>query len=398
MTAEDEGKHGLKSTTDTVAESDLQQQAASVLFPLRIPVYNFDVRRRTIATRGINYSFSFLAAVPPTKTTSAPPRLAADLVDQDVRSQVDKLAQSMPDLYIKERINFEEKQDSSSPHNLLLLSHDQSEHNQSPSLSSQCNKEPNNIQTAASSPTVNISTPLATPSRTRSTSRLPVRKSVSSPSRVSSPQPKESPSITNNNDNPPHTISLFRSTSDGEDSKPRKTPATAAPSKKSRQVNGGVGGRSMKNGKTNGAAALKKVSTKTAAGEANVSMPGTNTNQDDDDEEEDDIRPMRLTPSERRRREAKRAEQIKFWRAREEREARDARLVARRKLMAEGQEAARRRRMQQSGAAVEELSRQDSPSSSSRKAVKFNLRLNRVIEIQSPEQKKNVAVVDQQQR
>lgn len=391
MTVEDDDG-GLKPA-DTVSSGC--HRVASILFPLPIPAYNFDARR-TIAARGINYSFSFLAAVPPTKTVSAPPRLATGTVDnnkvdhkqQDCSIIDDTVTQPLPDVDITNQPQIQASvkiQDLSCKQ--IIPSCHQLDHDQSPGPSPQGNKEPNKIHTAPPTPIVNPSTSYAAPSSTRSASRLPVRKSVSSPSKVNSPQTKGPSSNTNNNNPPPPVPPLTRSTSEGEHSNPKKTTAAAA-SKKPKSVDNGT--RVVKNGsKSNGT--LKKAS-KAAAGEANVSMPGTNTNQSNDDEEID-VKPMRLTPSERRRREAKRAEQIKFWRAREEREARDARLLARRKLMAEGQEAARRRRMQEKGQTIEEPTspRQDSPPS--RKAVKFNLRLNRVIEIKSSERN-----VEQQQR
>ncbi|CAM0142604.1 unnamed protein product [Umbelopsis sp. WA50703] len=74
-----------------------------------------------------------------------------------------------------------------------------------------------------------------------------------------------------------------------------------------------------------------------------------------------------MTQQEKRRRQAKRAEQLKFWRVREEREAREARLASRREAL-EGRSSNAKR------AAPAET------PSPLRKAVKFNLKRNRVIQ------------------
>ncbi|KAJ2957570.1 hypothetical protein NQZ79_g6744 [Umbelopsis isabellina] len=74
-----------------------------------------------------------------------------------------------------------------------------------------------------------------------------------------------------------------------------------------------------------------------------------------------------MTLQEKRRRQAKRAEQLKFWRVREEREAREARLTSRREAL-EGRSSNAKR-----AAPVE-------TPSPLRKAVKFNLKRNRVIQ------------------
>lgn len=85
--------------------------------------------------------------------------------------------------------------------------------------------------------------------------------------------------------------------------------------------------------------------------------------------EEDDnlVRFGPMTLQEKRRRQAKRAEQLKFWRVREEREAREARLTSRREAL-EGRSSNAKR------AAPAET------PSPLRKAVKFNLKRNRIIQ------------------
>ncbi|CDH60905.1 predicted protein [Lichtheimia corymbifera JMRC:FSU:9682] len=89
------------------------------------------------------------------------------------------------------------------------------------------------------------------------------------------------------------------------------------------------------------------------------------TKQGNDGDEEDEA-PVRITAQERRRRENMRAQQIKMWRVREEREARDARTIARRKMM----ERPTPRNKEPSP-----------PPTPPRRAVKFNLKRNKVIEI-----------------
>ncbi|KAG2171493.1 hypothetical protein INT43_009154 [Umbelopsis isabellina] len=74
-----------------------------------------------------------------------------------------------------------------------------------------------------------------------------------------------------------------------------------------------------------------------------------------------------MTLQEKRRRQAKRAEQLKFWRVREEREAREARLNSRREAL-EGRSSNAKR-----------AAPAESPSPL-RKAVKFNLKRNRIIQ------------------
>ncbi|KAI7871002.1 hypothetical protein BDF14DRAFT_1767237 [Spinellus fusiger] len=79
--------------------------------------------------------------------------------------------------------------------------------------------------------------------------------------------------------------------------------------------------------------------------------------------EEKDEAPGPISIKEKRERQAKRAEQIKFWRVREEREAREVRLAVRRRFMA-GEEPSK-----------------EMNDGRVKKLVKFNLRKNKIMEI-----------------
>ncbi|KAH8553895.1 hypothetical protein BGW37DRAFT_554828 [Umbelopsis sp. PMI_123] len=98
--------------------------------------------------------------------------------------------------------------------------------------------------------------------------------------------------------------------------------------------------------------------------------------EEDSDEVEGITRFAPITLQEKRRRQAKRAEQLKFWRVREEREAREARRAGRRELL-EGRSGNAKR-----GGSAEPTA---GASATLRKVVKFNLKRNRVIQFDDRE-------------
>ncbi|KAI8582108.1 hypothetical protein K450DRAFT_229040 [Umbelopsis ramanniana AG] len=111
----------------------------------------------------------------------------------------------------------------------------------------------------------------------------------------------------------------------------------------------------------------------------NATKKSTTTNKDEEDDVDDVEGITRFAPitlQEKRRRQAKRAEQLKFWKVREEREAREARRVGRRDLL-EGRSGNAKR-----GGSAEPTT---STSATLRKAVKFNLKRNRVIQFEDRE-------------
>lgn len=111
----------------------------------------------------------------------------------------------------------------------------------------------------------------------------------------------------------------------------------------------------------------------------NATKKTTATNKDEEDDVDDVEGITRFAPitlQEKRRRQAKRAEQLKFWKVREEREAREARLAGRRDLL-EGRSGNAKR-----GGSAEPVT---STSATLRKAVKFNLKRNRVIQFDDRE-------------
>lgn len=113
----------------------------------------------------------------------------------------------------------------------------------------------------------------------------------------------------------------------------------------------------------------------------NATKKTTATNKDEEDDVDDVEGITRFAPitlQEKRRRQAKRAEQLKFWKVREEREAREARLAGRRDLL-EGRSGNAKR-----GGSAEPAT---STSATLRKAVKFNLKRNRVIQFDDREAK-----------
>ncbi|KAG2180340.1 hypothetical protein INT44_003342 [Umbelopsis vinacea] len=106
----------------------------------------------------------------------------------------------------------------------------------------------------------------------------------------------------------------------------------------------------------------------------NATKKSTTTNKDEEDDDVEGItRFAPITLQEKRRRQAKRAEQLKFWKVREEREAREARRAGRRDLL-EGRSGNAKR-----GGSAEPTT---STSATLRKAVKFNLKRNRVIQFE----------------
>lgn len=111
---------------------------------------------------------------------------------------------------------------------------------------------------------------------------------------------------------------------------------------------------------------------------ASIKKQATANNEAEDDVD-DDIegvtRFSRITTQEKRRRQAKRAEQLKFWRVREERDAREARIANRRQL--EGRSPNAKHAVSNNEPAT--------TATTLRKAVKFNLKRNRVIQFDDRE-------------
>lgn len=112
---------------------------------------------------------------------------------------------------------------------------------------------------------------------------------------------------------------------------------------------------------------LKKKSTT-----VNKSLQTSNVKADEEEEDEPMTKPMSLT--EKRKRQAKRADQVKIWKVREEREAREARLVIRRQIV---------------NGTNKKITQSSSTSSTTstirkkKKRVKFNFEKNSVIELPS---------------
>ncbi|KAF7722484.1 hypothetical protein EC973_003104 [Apophysomyces ossiformis] len=133
----------------------------------------------------------------------------------------------------------------------------------------------------------------------------------------------------------------------------------------------------------NAAAAAAAASTKTTTTSTTSSMavngrskmregdiPMNHRSKDDEDEER---MPRPISLKEKRERQAKREEQVKLWRVREEREAREARSAARRLQMGQRRSVTAMKDVQQGEKQV--------VSAATKKGVKFNLKRNRVIEI-----------------
>lgn len=112
---------------------------------------------------------------------------------------------------------------------------------------------------------------------------------------------------------------------------------------------------------------LKKKSTTT-----NKSQQTSNVKAEEDEEDEPMTKPMSLT--EKRKRQAKRADQVKIWKVREEREAREARLVIRRQIVN-----GTNKKITQSSS----TSSTTSTTRKKKKRVKFNFDKNSVIELPS---------------
>ncbi|KAL7309782.1 hypothetical protein PS15m_010622 [Mucor circinelloides] len=112
---------------------------------------------------------------------------------------------------------------------------------------------------------------------------------------------------------------------------------------------------------------LKKKSTT-----GNKQQQTSNMKAEEDEEDEPMTKPMSLT--EKRKRQAKRADQVKIWKVREEREAREARLVIRRQIV---------------NGTNKKITQSSSTSSTTstvrkkKKRVKFNFEKNSVIELPS---------------
>ncbi|RUP44148.1 hypothetical protein BC936DRAFT_149876 [Jimgerdemannia flammicorona] len=116
-----------------------------------------------------------------------------------------------------------------------------------------------------------------------------------------------------------------------------------------------------------------------------TSRPGIDHSETDadhsvEDNDEDDSYPTPSTLKEKRARAARRAEQLKKWRVREDREARELRAVARRKLVAENGNG---RLLQREGREGGSVSSGDEREREKAKSVKFNLRRNIVFEFDS---------------
>lgn len=223
-------------------------------------------------------------------------------------------------------------------------------------------------------PTPHLSTP---PSRSSSSSsRIPIRKSNSMPT-AKSPEAittRRAPATTAAATT---TTTLHKRKHDGQQQTPR--PRSASPKPSTAPVRN-------KTTSVNRSSSPSPKSIATKVREADVPMPkkpiptspplrihhgahkksGNKDHTKHGNEDEEDEAPVRITAQERRRRENMRAQQIKMWRVREEREARDARTIARRKMM------------------ERPTSRNKEPSpppTPPRRAVKFNLKRNKVIEI-----------------
>lgn len=215
-------------------------------------------------------------------------------------------------------------------------------------------------------PTPHLSTP---PSRSSSSSRIPIRKSNSMPT-AKSPEAVTARRATITNTTTTST-SQHKQKQDMQQQIASPKSSTIS-SRNKTSVNRTSSSKSM------------ATTTTTKVREADVPMPkkptpsspplrnnGTHKKSGKDHnkqniEDEEDEAPVRITAQERRRRENMRAQQIKMWRVREEREARDARTIARRKMM------------------ERPTSRNKEPSpppTPPRRAVKFNLKRNKVIEI-----------------
>ncbi|KAI9319188.1 hypothetical protein BX666DRAFT_1436587 [Dichotomocladium elegans] len=220
-------------------------------------------------------------------------------------------------------------------------------------------------------PTVNLSTP---PSRPSLSSRLPVRTSKSMPTQY----PLNDNSASTKATNLPTDVIIKtppspRRKTIHSDFHTSNTPSSPRPSAAST-------GKPMASHRLASKVPIMTTPRVAKAREADVPMArrmmNTSTSsgagrdakslKEDKVDEDEEAAPARLTPQEKRRREAMRAQQIKLWRVREEREAREARTVARRRLM--------------------ERRREPSPPPPApRRAVKFNLKRNKIIEISQQE-------------
>lgn len=109
---------------------------------------------------------------------------------------------------------------------------------------------------------------------------------------------------------------------------------------------------------------LKKKSTT-----GNKQQQTSNMKAEEDEEDEPMTKPMSLT--EKRKRQAKRADQVKIWKVREEREAREARLVIRRQIV----NGTNKKITQSSTSSTTSTVRKK------KKRVKFNFEKNSVIEL-----------------
>jgi len=112
-----------------------------------------------------------------------------------------------------------------------------------------------------------------------------------------------------------------------------------------------------------------------------LAVSANSETEDDADDGEEMGRFTPITLQEKRRRQAKRAEQLKFWRVREEREAREVRRANRRDVL-EG-------RLSNSKQSIS--CNNESSTATIRKVVKFNLKRNRVIQFDDPEVKDTAA-------
>lgn len=104
--------------------------------------------------------------------------------------------------------------------------------------------------------------------------------------------------------------------------------------------------------------------------------PSNNQTEEDADDRDGVARFAPITLQEKRRRQAKRAEQLKFWRVREEREAREARRANRRDLLDGRLNSNTKHSANANG---------DSSTTTPRKVVKFNLKRNRIIQFDDRE-------------
>ncbi|KAG0164540.1 hypothetical protein DFQ28_000153 [Apophysomyces sp. BC1034] len=243
-------------------------------------------------------------------------------------------------------------------------------------------------------PAVNVSTPQTPQKRP---SKLPIlRKSTSTPTPgfLSKKTTEASAAATLHAELPtvrPASPSVSRTRKDLRGSKvPVRKESQGSQSPQGSQPPVRKVARSSSLTRTANAAAATAVASKTVVAgkpkmrEADVPMVSIG------EDEDDDKMPRPISLKEKRERQAKREEQVKFWRVREEREAREARSAARRRLMEPKRQVvkdpkdvkdAKDTKDTKDAKHIKDTRREQASSAAAKKGVKFNLRRNRVIEI-----------------